>query len=77
MPEALIEGEPMLRSPCNMILITRRSSHTTYKITKEPLIKSLLRSSFPSGAKAPLHFVLLTARLKSCPVTKRTYAELP
>jgi hypothetical protein len=42
---------------------------------KEPLNKSALRSSIPSGDKARVDFAAFAARLKSCPVTKQPYAE--
>jgi hypothetical protein len=44
---------------------------------REPLNNYLIQENHPSGAKARLHFVLLTARLKSCPFKTATHSEVP
>jgi hypothetical protein len=45
--------------------------------SKEPLNKPSLRSGISSGAKDHIDFAAFAARLKSCPVTKQPYAEVP
>src|ERR1035441_8834786 len=42
----------------------------------ESLKKFYCRSNLPSGAKARVDFAAFTARLKSCPDTKQTCAEV-
>jgi hypothetical protein len=46
-------------------------------ITKEHVSEPPLRCSVHSGAKAHFDFATFAARLKSCPVTKQTYAQIP